>query len=285
MFAAARSAQVPIYTVVYDLLPILLPPGCFVPGGREWFEGWINKAIRYSDGLIGISRSTAEEVANYVEQQLPPGERPAIGFWHLGSDFGSAGQTEASKEVMRVEGRRYLLMVGTIEPRKSHATALDAMEQLWETGEDLCLVIAGRQGWLVDDLMIRIRGHAELGRRLLFFDGPTDAEMAFLYRHAQALLFLSKGEGFGLPLVEAAHYGTALICSDLPVFREIAEGFAWFVDHTNGTKVATGIRAWSKLKAKNRHPDSRAMPRLNWQQSADQLIDVVMNNRWIKNKG
>ena len=284
VFAAARSAQVPIYTVVYDLLPMTLPSDCIVSGGREWFEGWINKAMRHSDGLIGISRSAAEEVADYVEQQLPPGDRPAIGFWHLGSDFGAGAQAEAGEDVGRVGGQRYLLMVGTIEPRKSHAIALDAMEQLWAVGQDLCLVIAGRQGWLVDDLMVRIRGHAELGRRLFFFDGPTDAEIAFLYRHAQALLFLSKGEGFGLPLVEAAHYGTALICSDLPVFREIGEGFAWFVDHTSGTKVAAGILSWSELKAKSRHPDSRAMPRLSWKQSAEQLIDVVMNNRWIRNK-
>lgn len=145
VFSAARSAQVPMYTVVYDLLPILLPPGSFVPGGREWFEGWINKAIGYSDGVIGISRATADDVADYVERHLPQGKRPAIGFWHLGSDFGSGEHAEVGEEVVRAGGRRYLLMVGTIEPRKSHAIALDAMEQLWAAGEDICLVIAGSE--------------------------------------------------------------------------------------------------------------------------------------------
>lgn len=285
VFDAARQAHVPIYTVIYDLLPMRLPADCVVPGGKEWFESWMAKVVSHSQGLIGISRCVAEDIAAYVETVLPSGVRPKIGYWHLGADFSKTSAPQPpSADVRIVQGRSYLFMVGTIEPRKSHAIALDAMEQLWAGDSELCLVIAGREGWLVDDLMTRLRRHRELGRRLYFFEGASDSDIEFLYRHAEALLFLSKGEGFGLPLVEAAYYGVPLICSDLPVFREIGDGFAHFVDHGSGAAAAAGIAKWMQLKEKGLHLDSKNMPRLSWRESADQLIDLVMNNRWIRSE-
>ncbi len=98
-------------------------------------------------------------------------------------------------------------MVGTIEPRKGHAMVLSAFETLWAEGHDVNLVIVGRKGWLVDALCSRLAGHARLGRRLFWFESASDEYLDAIYANSSCLMAASEGEGFGLPLIEAAQRG------------------------------------------------------------------------------
>jgi glycosyltransferase involved in cell wall biosynthesis len=279
-FAAARAKRVPIVTAIYDLLPINLPPGNFVEGGKEWFEGWLRRAIAASDGLVCISKAVADELIGFIEQhQL---DRPGlkVGWWHLGSTPPTVEQPSSLSLVRNAALVPYCLMVGTIEPRKNHAMALDAFERLWAAGSDLKLVIAGKPGWMVDGLMARLRSHRELNKRLFLFEKINDAEIAHLYQNSAMLLFISKGEGFGLPLVEAAHHGKPLVCSRIPSFLEIAGEQAIYVTTDSATKLADELAlAWHLCKS-GKAPDSRTMPRLTWEESTDALLSVVVDENW-----
>ncbi len=281
VFKRAREMRVPVVTAVYDLLPITLPPGNIVDGGKEWFTGWLDDAVENSDALVCISRTVAEDVRKYIGGRTQLHKTPKIGFWHLGSDLNAAVKAP-SPHIDAMATRPFLLMVGTIEPRKSHAAALAAMERLWKEGSKLCLCIVGKEGWMVSDLMARLRGHDQLGEKLFIFEGPSDGDIQFLYAKAAALLFLSKGEGFGLPLVEAANYGTDVVCSDIPVFREIAGDFATYVNHEDPMLLASQLKEWFKKKNAGKLPDTKKMPRLTWEESAKALFDVVINNNWLK---
>ena len=172
-------------------------------------------------------------------------------------------------------------MMGTIEPRKSHALALAAMERLWESGSDLSLCIAGKEGWMVSELMVKLRAHPMNGKKLFLMEKVTDTEVARLYSHASGLLFLSKGEGFGLPLVEAANYGIPIVCSDIEVFNEIAGQYATYIQSDDPTVVASELAAWWEKYQANVLPDTRQMPRLTWEESASSLLRVVLDNEWI----
>jgi glycosyltransferase involved in cell wall biosynthesis len=279
IFAAARAADVPIVTAVYDLLPITLPPGNFVEGGAQWFEGWLRRAISASDGLVCISKSVADDLVAYIkEHQL---ERPGmkVGWWHLGSTLPVTSDPPGASAVRNV-ATPYALMVGTIEPRKNHQLALDAFERMWSEGVDLNLVIAGKSGWLVDGLLPRLRSHALRNKRLFFFEQTTDTDISHLYRNAAMLLFLSKGEGFGLPLVEAAHHGTSIVCSDIPSFREVAGEHAAYVGIGSSQLLAEELSAaWNRLKS-GTAPDTSNMPRLSWDESASALLTVVLDDNW-----
>lgn len=281
IFDSARRAGATVVTAIYDLLPITLPVGNIVDGGREWFTAWLEDAVVSSDGLLCISHSVAEDVKKHISNKLKTTKKPKIGYWHLGSDLHTAA-TANTATVEALQNLQYLLMVGTIEPRKSHVVALAAMEKSWSEGLDLCLCIVGKEGWMVSDLMIQLRNHPQLGKKLFIFESATDDEIQSLYAKAKALLFISKGEGFGLPLVEAANFGTPIICSDIPVFREIADNFATYVSHEDPVKLADELREWLKLCEAGNLPDTRQMPRLTWEESAAALLDVVINNNWLK---
>jgi glycosyltransferase involved in cell wall biosynthesis len=281
VFERVRAARGTVVTAVYDLLPMVLPPGNIVEGGKEWFEGWLRDAVTQSDAVVCISRSVADQVVDFVRGSGLKRPGLAVGWWHLGGDFTRApGEATPSARVISASRAPFLLMMGTIEPRKCHALALDAMERRWARGEALGLVVAGKKGWMVDALLQRLRTHPELGRRLHLLEGPDDEEVSALYDRAEALLFLSRGEGFGLPLVEAAHHGTPILCSDLPVFREIAGDFATYVEAFDAQSLADAIVRWRQAREEGRLPDTRSMPRLDWEASADALLDVLLDERW-----
>lgn len=283
VFEQARISCVPIYTVVYDLLPITLEPGYIVDGGKEWFEKWLYEATLKSDGLICISKSSANELINHLDTLIDIKEKPKVGYWHLGADFYTqAEMRNITPEVAHIAPQSFLLMVGTIEPRKSHALALAAMETLWAQGHELCLCIAGKEGWLVEDLMENLRNHPLAGSKLILIEHPTDECLNYLYTNAAGLLFISKGEGFGLPLVEAAKRGTPVICSDIAVFREIAGDFATYVKIEHADVLSCELADWWNRKLAGQLPDTKKMPLLNWEQSAGTLLKVIFDHQWIK---
>lgn len=281
VFDRARVANVPVITVIYDLLPIKFP-GCFADGGSKWFEGWFRDAVQSSDGLLCISRAVADETIDYVMRHCPEKRELEVGYWHLGSELPDVDTVSGrSDRVNEVQQKPYLLTVGTIEPRKSHALTLEAMEWLWARGVELSLCVAGKEGWKVGNLMERMRNHPELGKRLFLVEKPSDSEIAALYQGASGLIFLSVGEGFGLPLVEAAHYGIPIICSDIPVFREIAGEFATYIKLDMAPRVGEEILKWWSLRESGILPDTRNMPRLTWEESAAQMLEVVMGGNWL----
>lgn len=279
VFESIQRAGGRVITAVYDLLPITLPSGNFVDGGKEWFECWFSLAASHSDGLVCISRATANDAQHWIDRHHSKLDLQRLLFvrhWHLGSDFAASSNAIAARtEITSLKKTPFLLMIGTIEPRKSHAVALDAFERLWQQGEKLALCIVGKEGWMVSGLMDRLRGHPELGRRLFLFSDAYDADMAALYANATGLLLLSKGEGFGLPLIEAAQFGTPIICSDLPVFREIATDFATYVNHHDPQVLASELLAWSRALGSSLVKRTEAMPRLSWRDSAHALLATL----------
>jgi len=279
VFEQARLAGASIVTAIYDLLPISLPKECVVEGGREWFESWLQSAIESSDELICISKAVADELNEYIADEVP-GKNINVDYWHLGSDFKeSVDNLALSQRLKKLIKNEFLFVLGTIEPRKSHELILNAMEVLWKKGVNLSLCIAGKKGWLVDELMERIRNHPESGNRLFFIECPTDREISTLYEHASGLLFLSKGEGFGLPLIEAAHFGVPVICSDIPVFHEIGGEYVTYVTLGSARDVSTSILDWRKLKKTGKLPNIQSMPRLSWMESSNALVSKLLGLR------
>jgi glycosyltransferase involved in cell wall biosynthesis len=278
-----RDAGVRVYTAIYDLLPIKMPQ-YFVPGGRDWYKAWLDKAIQYSDGFVCISRAVADDLIEYVKANIVRSRPLRFGYWHLGADFmsPSAFSNPAAGRLQSVIVPESFLMVGTIEPRKGHSLALDAMEFLWREGSQFRLCVAGKQGWMVDDLMHRIRSHPELGNRLHFIEKPTDEELAYAYKNAGALLFPTAGEGFGLPIIEAAQFGTPIITTDLPVLSEVAGEHAYYFSRENPAALAAALKDWIARYQVGTIPDSRNIQRLSWEQSTERLLDVVLKNQWYQ---
>ncbi|WP_286917056.1 MULTISPECIES: glycosyltransferase family 4 protein [Pseudomonas] len=274
-----RAHGVSIFFVVYDLL-ILQLPHCFVESLQAHYIKWIN-AVAHYDGAMCISHAVADELREWLVENAPERSRPFhIGAFHLGADIDQSMPSTGVPESpgLRIESLSpspSFLMVGTLEPRKGHAQALDAFELLWKAGHNANLIIVGKHGWLVDELAARLTGHAELGKRLLWLEGVSDEYLEHLYNEADCLVAASYGEGFGLPLIEAAQYNLPIFARDLAVFREVAGEYAYYFEGTETQEIADRLADWLALYQESKHPRSDEMPWLTWKQSAQQLIDEL----------
>lgn len=272
---------------IYDLLP-LQHSEWFKPEMQPLFKGWLSRICRVADGFACISRAVADELISWLDTYSAVAARIFdIGYFHLGSDleasWASRGLTLDERKLLdALKGREVLVMIGTVEPRKNHSQALSAMEHLWAGGENLSLVICGRQGWMVEGIAQQLRSHPELGHRLFWMEQATDEALLQLYSIASGALMASGGEGFGLPLVEAAKHGVPIVARDLPVFREVAGEHAFYFSGDRSTDLAGALRSWLKLYRRGEHPESRMMPWLTWQQSTQQLLRVVLEGNAYK---
>lgn len=281
--ASMREHGVRLWFVCNDVLP-LARPDWFPPDVSPKFRTWLQTIARVGDGIACISRATESALRARLGAMDITRIRPiALAHFALGSDPVAEGDVPIppARAVMveRLRGVPAFLMVGTLEPRKGHAQTLEAFNRLWSEGADVLLVVAGFPGWLTEVTQRRIRHHDEFGKRLFWFMDADDALLDALYRSCTALLAPSEGEGFGLPLVEAARHGLPILCRDLLVFREVAGEHAVYFTGLDRDSLANAIRTWLDDFHRGAVPGSSGMPRLGWAASAGQLLDCVVSQR------
>ena len=127
----------------------------------------------------------------------------------------------------------------------------------------------------MEEFLRRLETHPELGRRLRWLRNATDDDVHACYQAADALLFCSYGEGFGLPIVEAAQHRLPMLLRDLPEFREVAGMGAYFFSGVGGAGVEAALRQWLHLRREGKAPAPASDIAISWQQSAGQLLSVV----------
>ncbi len=284
LFAELRAKNIPTWFVVYDLLPVLKPQ-MFPSWAADQFLKWLTILCESADGLACISRSVADELLSFLDIERPQRQHPLkVGYFHLGADFANrvnAQPLSADNAMLdrAMQSRTSLLMVGTVEPRKGHQLALASLEKLWAAGIDLNLIIVGKQGWNVDAVSKKLRAHRESGRRLFWLSDTSDETLAKLYQTSSALLAASEGEGFGIPLIEAARHKLPIIARDIPVFREVAGDCAFYFGTSTPESLAADLRSWLELYSKAAAPSSEGLRFLTWKESAEQLANVVLGER------
>ena len=156
--------------LVHDLLPIKHPH--FWPQQHQVYkvhEEWLDVITRF-DGAVCVSKAVADDLAQWINKNRPGPHRSfSIDYSHNAADI----QISISSKVLPDNAEYVLgylnvspsfLMVGTLEARKGHLQVLNAFEILWKEGSEVILVIVGKEGWLVDDLVTRLRSHPEVGR-------------------------------------------------------------------------------------------------------------------------
>ncbi|WP_292469106.1 glycosyltransferase family 1 protein [Mesorhizobium sp.] len=267
-----------VISCLYDTVPLRSAAFCH-EGMPPIFSAWFQTALIYSTGIICISRAVADELLDLLAGIRFP-RRMKVGYWQLGADFATMESPPKPIRRSKDAARPRFLMVGTLEPRKGHRVALEAFEALWAEGVDAELVIVGKIGWGISHLAQRIRNHAEFGKRLHLHEKVGDSELGALYETCDALIAASFAEGFGLPIVEAGHFGKPVLASDIPVFREVGKGAAAAYFFEVGSPAALATQVKSFLKGSPAKP--RETPWPTWSESAAQLQDVVVGQKWYK---
>jgi glycosyltransferase involved in cell wall biosynthesis len=272
---------VKVIFVIYDLLPLM--EGYFEPAHAEACIRWLDVATS-GHAAICISQSVEDELREWLHKNRPlTYTKLDLCNFHLGADIAQSLPTlglptDASSILRIIEATDTFLMVSTLAPHKGHAQVLEAFDQLWAEGSEVMLVIVGKQGWMVDELVNRLRNHPENGKKLFWLEGISDEYLEKVYEVSTCLIAASYGEGFGLPLIEAAQHKIPIIARDIPVFREVAGEHAFYFDSKAPDGLAMAIQEWLELYRQQKHPLSDNMPWLTWEQSAKNLQNIILES-------
>jgi glycosyltransferase involved in cell wall biosynthesis len=217
-----RSA--PLVVTIHDLA-FLHEPGHFTARGRHVFARSLDLVRRHADIVLVSSHATMRdcEAAGIAPDRLR----------HVPLGVARATVDAATVATMRRRyglERRYLLFVGTLEPRKNLARLVAAVERL-ET--DHVLAVAGVNGWG--------RAAPPPGDKVRLLGFVSDRDRDALYAGADAFIYPSLREGFGLPVAEAMALGTPVVTSLGTATEEVAGGAAVLVDPTDVDAIGAGI--------------------------------------------
>jgi glycosyltransferase involved in cell wall biosynthesis len=235
-FLRLRAQGVVLCPLVHDVLPITHPQHYESPW-RGQFRLWTIEVLAHADHVYFVSEVTRQQVAAVLRAQV---QRPTAAgtVIHHGHDFATDRRSRPRSPAVRAllqDPSPFVMMVGSIEPKKNHLAVLEELERLWSRGLGLRLLIVGGGGWKDADIRARLERHPARHVRLFWLDAVKDADLRLLYRRAHALVQASEAEGFGLPLIEALALGSRVLANDLPVFRELCGTHAeYFRIHRRG---------------------------------------------------
>lgn len=229
---------------IYDIISITHPQYCLERGVYHFMD-YIGAHLQYADSIIVNAQATVDELEKLTARlgcKLPP-----CHVVPLGADFRARKEITDrdvdSTLVHAVKDKPYILMVGTIEPRKNHKLLLEAYDKgLKELGYNI--IMAGYLGWNMEAFAEQLHNHPDYGTRIYHFEGLDDDGITYLYQHAKFLAFLSYTEGFGLPIIEAIQRGTPVIAADVPVLREVGGEYCVWFEQDNAEALCEIVKCY-----------------------------------------
>ncbi|CDZ77109.1 glycosyltransferase, family [Legionella massiliensis] len=240
--AISKKSWTPIF-FIHDLIPLTHPEYCRFDE-KEKHRRRINHALSLAKGIIVNSRDTYNSLSQFAVSHEK--ELPLTCIAPLGVDLPLASRRSRPKV------SPYFVTVGTIEPRKNHILLLQVWKKLIELFGSLApkLIIIGRRGWECEHVSRMLERCSQLEGFVYEWSQCSDEELSFCLQDAQALLFPSFVEGYGLPLVEALSAGIPVIASSISVFHEIGQDVPEYIAPLDYERWISTIVDYAK-------PDSR----------------------------
>jgi len=239
-----RQRVRPIF-MVHDLIPITHPHFCR-SGEQEKHLARLRNAIHVASGIICNSQATKDALSEHCTEQ--GWVAPPFAVALLAPDLPVASHSTGPSE------KPYFVFVSTIEPRKNHIMILRIWQKLvTQMGEAAPrLIIIGQRGWGYSEVTDLLANSSLLKDAVTQVSTCTDAQMVNYFQHAQALLFPTFTEGYGMPVVEALVHNLPVIASDLPVFREFAGNIPEYVNVGDEAAWEELIRDYSRTDSRLR---------------------------------
>lgn len=246
----------------------------------EYFGKAIKNAVRFADKIIVPSQFTK----NKLEEHF--GNLDKISVIYHGVDHQKFILRNAESNVelpgQGVAGElagRYILHVGTIEPRKNIENLIEAFENVAEIEDELRLVLVGQRGWKSEGVYQKIKSSRH-GSRIQIHGYLAENELLRILSGASCVVYPSFAEGFGLPVLEAMAMGVPVVTSAGSVMEEISGGNGWYCDPLSPSDIADKIRQAISRSDETELKIVGAVSRakeFDWLKCADQHLKVYVS--------
>lgn len=257
---------------VHDLT-FMIHPETADSGLRRYLNAAVPRSLRRASMVLVDSQATAADL-----QRLLRVDQERIRLIYPGVDERFQPLPTVTTEPIRARlglPAEFLLFVGTIEPRKNLVRLIEAFQRLISSSApeyaDLKLVIAGRKGWMYEEVFAIVR-RLGLEAQVQFLDFVDDRDLPALYNLARAFVYPSLYEGFGLPALEALACGTPVVTARVSSLPELAGSAAVLVDPYNVADISSGIAQTLAEADRLRIAGPAQARRFSWTSAAETLI-------------
>jgi len=262
---------------VHDL-SFLVVPDCAEPKLASFLSKSVPGAVRRAKHIIAVSEQTKKDLVGLMG--VDPG-KVTVAYNGVEPEFHPVRDEQPKKEVLNRLGlpERFILHVGTLEPRKNTRRLVEAYGLLHSRGQasDIALVLAGRKGWLYEPIMAEAEGVNEAGGRVIFLDFVGDRDLALLYNAARVFAYPSVYEGFGLPAAEALACGTPTLVSRDGALQEVVGDAALTVDANSTEEIAERLEKLlcdAELRERLRRAGPSQVAKFTWDEAARIVLEV-----------
>ena len=260
---------------VHDLSFIRVPDAAS-PSLRRYLEAVVPRSVERADHVLADSQATKDDL---IEIYRTPPDKISVLYSAVDGRFGRVTDEMALHEVLdrhNLKDTKYVLSVGTVQPRKNYSGAIRALSKIRDQGIDLHYAVAGGRGWLEDEMYRSIRETA-MEDRVHILGFVPDEDLPALYSGARALLAVSLYEGFGLPVLEAMACGTPVITSNLSSLPEVAGDAGILVDPLDTEAISDAIMRLltdAALRQQLVAAGFEHVKRFSWASAASQLKSI-----------
>lgn len=254
---APKTNKALLFTTVHDLA-LFKDEQISHPKIRNQHLLALNRVKKHNGHFICVSKTTQEDLIRLFEVEP---RRTHVVPEAMPAEVMIEPNISTQKQVLKTYGisRPYLLIVGTLEPRKN----INRMIKAWRwVKEDFDLVLAGNKSW--DKIS------PEPGLHLIGYVSPV--ELAGLYRRAEALLYCSLDEGFGLPILEAFYHQTPVVTSNTGSMPEVAGKAAILVNPNEVSDIISGIERALESRNELVRRGKKRLKLFSWQQAAKDTL-------------
>ncbi len=267
-----RFVAVPKVMAIMDV-SYLKYPELFRPQDLHKLVHWTAYSVRHAAAIITISEFSKNAI---IEAYNVPDSRITVAYPALSDSVGEKRNMLKTASHPKVP-KRYILSVGTLQPRKNFSRLIEAFSRL--SDHEIALVIVGKKGWMYEDIL-SAPARFGVSDRVHFLDFVADSDLPSLYRNAQLFALPSLYEGFGLPVLEAMVHGVPVVVSNTSSLPEIAGKAGMYVDPSDTASIVEGMSQAIREKGTDEEKSRIALgkklaKRFTWDRSAEVVLDVL----------
>jgi len=261
---APRFSPVPTVISIMDLSYIKYPQ-LFKKSDLYQLRNWTRYSVKKASKVFTISLASKDDI---IEEYKISKNKVIVTYPGLKQNIGEKPKSFMSK---------YILFVGTLQPRKNIVRLIEAFSRIKDKHKDLKLVIVGKKGWLFNEILKAPEKYG-VEKDVEFLEYVTDNEMPNLYKNAECFVLPSLYEGFGLPVLDAMKNGCPVILSNISSLPEAGGNAALYIDPENVNDISEKIDKVltdKKIRSDMIKKGYEQVKKFSWEKTAKETLRVL----------
>jgi len=272
---APRFSPIPTVVAVMDVSYVRFPE-LFNPSDLYQLQNWTAYSVKKAKRVLTISNSSRDDIIKAYKKPAGKVITIYLGIKNIVSlepRVYGMNQLQAKYHI----SDRYILFVGTLQPRKNISRLIEAFSKLED--KDLDLVVIGKKGWQYEEILAAPKKYG-VEDKVKFLENIPDSELAIFYQHAICYVLPSLYEGFGLPVLEAMQHNCPVITSNISSLPEAGGDAALYVDPENVEDIAEKMRKLISDKTLREEliaKGKKQVQKFSWEKAAKETMEVLQD--------